>query len=103
MPRIPGFVARERLSVEPYAGAGAHGDTYGTAITVRAMVEPMVRLVKTSTGLEATSELAAYVRPPVVEIPVESKVTRAGRLYRVLAAAPWPLGSGHELLLGGFV
>lgn len=104
MPRIPRFIARERLSVEPYAGATAHGNAYGTAVTVRAAVEPMTRLITTPEGQEATAELAAYVRPPMPDVPVESRVTRqaTGRVYRVLAVGDWPLGAGHELLLGSF-
>lgn len=103
MPRVPRFLCREQLTLEPYAGATAHGETWSSAVSPkpRAFVEPTNRLVKVA-GVEEVATAIAIVCPPAPAFPVRSRVTRAdGSVYRVLSAGAWPLGAGTEVLLGG--
>lgn len=101
--RVPRFFCSESLTLEPYAGASAHGEAFAAAVTPkpRAFVEPTNRLVRMA-GKEEVAEAIAVVCQPAPDFPVRSRVTRAdGSVYRVLSAGPWPRGAALEVLLGG--
>lgn len=98
--RVPGALLREQISVEIYAGAGAHGDVLQPAVPRRAYIEPKHRLVGAREGREEkVSEAIAFVRGN--DITPESIVAWKGRRFRVLSAVPLPRDAGTELLLGG--
>lgn len=100
---IPGYMLTTEIAVEPYAGdTGAGGPAYGASVTVRAHVEP--RRILERAGREGTGSRAAVVAmfalvPPGTVIPVESRVTYLGRVYRVseVVEQPGPGGGVHHL------
>jgi head-tail adaptor len=92
------MLLREQISVEIYAGAGAHGDRWRAAEPRRAYVEPKHRIVATEAGGEVVSEAIAYVRGD--DVTVDSRIGWKGRRFRVLSAVPLPLNAGTELMLG---
>lgn len=70
---------KETVSVESYAGQGAYGPAYGSAVTVRAHIDATRRLVRDAEGREVVSELTLYVHPDDASaFPPESRVTVAG-------------------------
>lgn len=76
-------MAGEDITVEPYLGAGAYGDTWGPAVTVRGIVEEKRRLVRNSTGDEVLSHTT--IRCPLdTDAPPLSKVTVRGRATTVI-------------------
>lgn len=95
---------RSLIQVEPFLGSGASGPTYGTAVTVRASVQPDIRLVIDGNGREVQAQVTAIVWPDVVA-PPESRITADGKVYRVLVDSPYPdtaRPDHRELLLGSF-
>lgn len=81
---------RDAISVEPYAGSGAQGPTYGTAVSYKATVQPREKLIIDTRGKQVMSVAFVIVRPNAV-IPVESRVTASdGRVFRVLMSHVLP-------------
>jgi ribulose bisphosphate carboxylase small subunit len=80
------------ISVEPYEGSGAYGDTYGTAVEVTpCFVDHKRRLVRVQTqdaaGHEAVSSTTVFA-PPGTVAPAGSRITLVdGTTSRVLVAA----------------
>lgn len=89
------------VTVEPYAGEGAYGKVYGTAVEVTpCLVVHKRRRVRVSTqdaaGAEVLSSTTVYCAPGTVA-PPESRVTLAsGLVAKVLDAADWD-GAGMEV------
>lgn len=91
------FVAAEipqpaTITVEAYAGSGAHGPVYSSAVQVTdCVVDDTTRLVRVQTQDAAGHEKASSTTvlcPPDTTAPAESRVTLAsGRITRVLAVA----------------
>lgn len=97
--RIPGFLLRDTIAVEPYAGQTGAGESFGAATDLKARVEPNRRLVTTLDGEEVVSEAKAWVKPGQT-IPPRSRVTWKGRTLTVLADGEMD-GAYLELVLGG--
>lgn len=101
--RVPRHLLRDRVTVEPYEGAGSRGPSYGTPVeNVRASVQPSSRLIQTVDGRTVPAELLVIIRPEQ-DFPVESRVTWRERQYRVLQAMPMPdefRPTHRELVLG---
>lgn len=101
--KVPSFLLRDRITVEPLAGSGAYGDTYDAPRTIKAHVEPTNRLVLDRDGQTARAEANVIIRPEDGPIPLESRLTWGGKTYRVLQAGAMPdeaRPSHRELTIG---
>ncbi|WP_445524801.1 hypothetical protein [Streptomyces cyslabdanicus] len=86
MSRIPGWLLRHRITVEPYRGASSTGHIYGSPQEVRAFVDEQTRTVRSPGGEEVTSSSTAYAAPETT-VPSLSRVTLpSGRTTTVIAA-----------------
>lgn len=76
---IPGALLRRMgwdITVEPYAGAGAHGPLYGDPVAVRALMDAGRRRVRDTEGDEVVSETTLRVRLTDADhFPTGSRVT----------------------------
>lgn len=85
--RVPRWLLRHEVSVEPYEGEGAYGPAYGPASRVRALVIEQARLVRAPDGSEAISSASLIAAPDLI-CPVGSRVTvPGGRITTALAVA----------------
>lgn len=83
--RLPDFVLRHEVVVEPYLGSSSVGPRYGAPTTVRCFVDGKTRSVRDKTGREVVSSSTFYARPGLV-CPAESRVTLpTGRKTTVIA------------------
>ena len=90
MRRIPRYLLQHIITVEPYLGSTAYGETWGAPRQVRALVLPKRRAVTKSDGGEVICTAVAYAAPdPELEIATESRITYAGKTYTVRAAEPY--------------
>ena len=80
---------RDSVSVETYAGTGAYGPTYATAVSVTCKVSTERQLVRNTAGEEVVSEATLYVQPELADpFTPESRVVIATRISTVLGVAP---------------
>lgn len=93
---LPRRFRTHTISVEPYAGTGAHGPVFGTAVPVECRVEEKVQLVRSDTGEEVVSSSIVYCDLATV-IPAESRVTVNGRVTSVLNAASFDTAGQSRL------
>lgn len=86
--KVPTWLLRHRVKVEPYAGDSAYGPTYGPpAEGVPALVALTVKTVRDREGREVTST-ATVIAGPGLECPAESRITLpGGRITRAIAVA----------------
>lgn len=86
---VPRWLLRHRITIEPYTGDSAYGETYGPPVTdVRALVSETVRTVRNKAGREVTST-AQFIAEPGLDCPAGSLVTLpSGRITTVLHLAP---------------
>ena len=86
--KVPGWLLRHRITVEPYRGDSAYGPTYGPAVEdVPALVALTVRTVRDREGREVTST-ATVIAGPDLECPPESRITLPdGRTTRAITVA----------------
>lgn len=88
--RVPTQLLRETLSIEDFTGNGARGPLHGAPRTTRASVQPTSKLMTDSRGVEVVVDAMAIVRPEAGPVPVESRVTWAGQVYRVVSSFAMP-------------
>jgi hypothetical protein len=82
--KLPGFLLRHKVIVEPFAGTGPFGDTYGPPVEVRCFLEEARRKIRGKDGSEIVSEATFYARPGI-DCPEGSKVTLpSGRVSTAL-------------------
>lgn len=75
------------VTVEPYLGSGAFGDTYGAPVTVSCWVEASRKVVRDADGSEVVSGTTVYAQPGVTA-PARSRVTLPdGRVTLVITVA----------------
>lgn len=74
MSRIPRWLLRHTVTVEPYEGDTAYGPAYGPPTLVRCFVEEGVRLVRDLEGHEVVSSARLFARLDAV-CPAQSRVT----------------------------
>ncbi|WP_405659734.1 hypothetical protein [Streptomyces sp. RK9] len=88
MSRVPRFLLRHRVSVEPYLGDSAYGKRYGpTVADVPALVAETVRQVRAPDGRQVIST-AQVVTDPGLVCPVGSRLTLpTGRTTTAIAVA----------------
>ncbi|MCM2394359.1 hypothetical protein [Streptomyces albipurpureus] len=84
--KIPGFLLRHEVTVEPYLGDSAYGPQYGPAASLRCFLDEQTRTVRSKEGQEVISSGTFYARLDAV-CPAESRVTLpTGRQTTVIAA-----------------
>lgn len=84
MVRIPGYLMRHKVTVEPHAGTGPYGDTYRAAVIVPCFLDEARRKIRGKDGTEVISEATFYARPGI-DCPEGSKVTLpSGRICSAL-------------------
>lgn len=88
MGRLPDFLLRHVVSVEPWAGATATGDSFGPAVEIEAYVERRRKLVRAQDGSEVVSETQVFAQLDALDAaPARSRVTLpTGETSKVLAA-----------------
>ncbi|EPH40339.1 hypothetical protein ABT390_13525 [Streptomyces aurantiacus] len=74
MNRVPGWLLRHEVTVEPYLGTSAYGPRYGPAVTARALVAATVKRVRDRTGAETVST-AQIIAAPDLACPNGSRIT----------------------------
>lgn len=87
MSRIPGFLLRHQVTIEPYDGSSAYGPLYGAPVTVRCFLDEQTRLVRAADGHDVTSNATLYCRLDAVTAPPESRVTLPDGTQRTVVAA----------------
>ncbi|MGW3511180.1 hypothetical protein [Streptomyces sp. NPDC000994] len=86
---VPGWLMPHEITVEPYAGDGAYGPTYGPGTSVAALVVETRKRVRDREGREAVAT-AQIITAPDLDCPPESRVTLpSGRITRALAVTPY--------------
>lgn len=83
---IPAQLLVHTASVEPFAGSGAYGDTFGAPVDVPGYFEGRRQMVRGPDGSEAVAEGTFYCDLGV-DIPTGSRVTVAGRTSYVLTVS----------------
>ncbi|MEV4966657.1 hypothetical protein AB0886_05235 [Streptomyces sp. NPDC024062] len=85
---VPGWLLRHRITIAPYAGDSAYGETYGPPVgDVPALVSETVRTVRNKEGREVNST-AQFIADPDIDCPAGSLVTLpSGRITTVLHVA----------------
>lgn len=83
--RVPRWLLRHEIVVEPYLGQGGNGPTYGPAVTVRCFRDDARKLVRDAAGEQVVSETTCYC-PPATVAPPLSRVTVAGKTAYVITA-----------------
>lgn len=86
--RVPAYLLRHRITVEPYLGDSAYGPQYGPPVeNVPALVAETIRLVRDREGREVTST-AQIIAAPGLDCPAESRITLPdGRTTRAISVA----------------
>ncbi|HEY1176986.1 MAG TPA: hypothetical protein VGF17_12580 [Phytomonospora sp.] len=85
--KVPGWLLRHTVTVEPYRGSGAYGPVYDPPATARALVAETVKQVRDATGTVTVSTAQVYAGPGL-DCPPGSRVTLpSGRTTRALTVA----------------
>ncbi|MBE0430065.1 MAG: hypothetical protein IBX61_09390 [Thermoleophilia bacterium] len=78
----------DTIAIEPYEGTSGHGQpVYGSPASVRARFIGKRRLVKKADGQEVISSGTVLIRPGM-DVPIKSRLTRAGRPFEVVEVLP---------------
>ena len=80
--RVPGWLLRHEVTVEPYLGTSAYGPRYGPPVTARAMVAETVKQVRDRTGAEVVST-AQIIAGPGLDCPPGSRLTLPGGRHTI--------------------
>ena len=88
--RVPHALLRDTIAIEDYGGSGGMGPTFSASRNVRASVQATDRLVTDAQGRVVSTVSRVVIRPEAGPVPPESRVTFAGRKYRVVEAYPVP-------------
>lgn len=78
MPRMPRWMLKHRVTIEPFAGDSATGPVYGAPITgVRALAVAKTTNIRTADGKTTVSDTTVVLLPGQ-ECPVRSRLTLPG-------------------------
>lgn len=88
MSRIPGWLLRHRITIDPYLGDSSTGALYGPPQQVRAFVDEQTRVVVSPGGEQVTSSSTAYTAPGTTAPPLSRVTLPSGRVTTVIAALP---------------
>lgn len=91
--RVPRYLLRTEVTIEPYAGESGRGPTYGAAVTTRGHWEGKRRLYVDPDGRQALSESTLLLDLDEI-VPLETKVTKGGTEYRVVSVVTHDAGIG---------
>lgn len=83
MARIPPFLLRHKIQIEPYTGQGGNGPTYGPPVQVKCFRDDARKLVRNAQGEQVISSSTCYCPPGTVAPPL-SRVTFDGRASYVI-------------------
>jgi hypothetical protein len=73
--KVPGWLLRHRITVEPYLGVSAYGPRYGAPESgIRALVGAETKLVRNGTGAQVVST-AQIIADPGFSLPAGSRIT----------------------------
>ncbi|MGW4727664.1 hypothetical protein ACWEQC_00420 [Streptomyces shenzhenensis] len=72
--RVPAYLLRHTVTVEPYAGESAYGHVYDPPFEVRALVSAQHKLTRSSTGAQVLST-AQVITAPDLNCPPNSRIT----------------------------
>ncbi|MFG3118697.1 hypothetical protein ACGF4C_30540 [Streptomyces sp. NPDC048197] len=72
--RVPGWLLRHRVTVEPYLGDSAYGPTYGEAVCAPALVAAVRKQVAAKDGREVLAT-AQIIAGPELQCPPGSRIT----------------------------
>ncbi|MGW2292719.1 hypothetical protein [Streptomyces phaeochromogenes] len=73
--KVPAWLLRHRITVEPYLGVSAYGPRYGPPETgIRALVGAEIKLVRNATGAQIVST-AQIIADPEFSPPTGSRIT----------------------------
>ena len=86
MSRIPGWLLRHHILIEPYLGDSSTGALYGPPQQVRCFVDEQTRAVRSPGGEETTSSSTAYTAPGTTAPPLSRVTLPSGRTTTVIAA-----------------
>ncbi|MEU0719050.1 hypothetical protein ABZ498_17965 [Streptomyces lavendulocolor] len=85
--RVPAWLLRHRVTVEPYDGDSAYGPTYRPPVEVRALVAEANKVTRNREGVEVTST-AQIITEPGLDCPPESRLTLpSGRVTKAISVA----------------
>ncbi|MFE3586795.1 hypothetical protein ACFXOY_04640 [Streptomyces niveus] len=86
--KLPPWLLRHRITVEPYLGDSAYGPTYGPPVAnVPALVAETIRTVRDREGRQVTST-AQIIAGPDLDCPAESRITLPdGRTTKAISVA----------------
>lgn len=91
---IPTRLLPQTVTIQPYLGTGAYGDTFGPAVTVPARVDRTRKLIESAAGQQVVSEATVIVQPGTVEYPIKSKITLPGEsAARSVVSSPPKIGA----------
>lgn len=89
--RIPHSVLRQRITIERFAGQGARGPTFAAPEpNVHASAQSIENLRVEWKDEEVLVQYMVMVRPEVGKIPLGSRVTIDGEVFRVVKSIPSP-------------
>ena len=83
--KIPGWMLRHEVTIEPYLGQSATGPRYGPPVPVRCFVDESRRLVRNEAGEQVVSESTVFCRLGTTA-PPKSRVNVRGREAFVITA-----------------
>ena len=86
MSRIPGWLLRHRITIEPHLGDSSTGPLYGPPTEVRCFVDEQTRAVRSPGGEEVTSSSTASAAPGTTVPPLSRATLPSGRTTTVIAA-----------------
>lgn len=73
--KMPAFLLRHMVTVEPYLGSSAYGPRYGPAVAVACLLEQQTRAVVGADGADVTSSSTLRAPLDTPDIAPESRVT----------------------------
>jgi len=88
--RVPHEILRDRITLEEFAGHGAHNAIYSEPRVIRASFQTTQKLVVDSRGESVSVDALVIIRPEDGPVTVESRVTDHGTVYRVVRCYPYP-------------
>ncbi|NJP70042.1 hypothetical protein [Streptomyces sp. C1-2] len=88
MSKIPGWLLRHEITIEPYKGDSSTGPVYGSPARVRAFVDEQTRAVRSPGGEDVTSSSTAYCAPGTKAPPLSRVTLPSGRVTTVIACLP---------------
>lgn len=90
---LPAWMTPDEVQVEAYDGAGVAGPVFAAPVTSRARYEDGSRLYRDAAGARRHATATVWLPLDAADdLPVESRITRNGRTYVVVAATRHEFG-----------